>query len=81
MNGKGRRKNKKLTEMTMLEYAKMILKKVSFDKEIFKMECKKFITMISDKESEKLIEWQQSNFRYTIKGNNLKTKDNKDEEV
>lgn len=67
--------------MTMLEYAKMILKKVSFDKEIFKREYKKFITMLSDNESKKLIEWQQSNFRYTINGNNLKTKGNKDEEV
>ncbi|TJZ60077.1 hypothetical protein FAZ15_14435 [Sphingobacterium olei] len=67
--------------MNMLEYAKTILKKVSFDKEIFKREYKKFVTMLSDKESEKLIEWQQSNFRDTINGNNLKTKGNKDEEV
>lgn len=65
----------------MLEYAKTILKKVSFDKQIFKREYKKFITMLSDKESEKLIEWQQSNYRDTINGNNLKTKVNKDEEV
>lgn len=55
----------------MLEYAKTILKKVSFDKQIFKREYKKFITMLSDKESEKLIEWQQSNYRDTINGNNL----------
>jgi hypothetical protein len=67
--------------MNMLEYAKTILKKVSFDKQIFKREYKKFITMLSDKESEKLIEWQQSNYRDTINGNNLKTKVNKDEEV
>ena len=77
MNAKGRKKNEKLIEMTMLEYAKTILKKVSFDKEIFKREYKKFITMLSHKESEKLIEWQQSNFN----GNNLKPKNSKNEEV
>lgn len=67
--------------MTMLEYAKMILKKVSFDKQIFKREYKKFISRLSDKESKKLIEWQQSNFRYTINGNDLKTKNNEDAKV
>ena len=67
--------------MTMLEYAKTILKKVSFDKGIFNKEYKKFITLLSDKESKKLIEWQESNYRNTINGNNLKSKGNTDEEV
>lgn len=60
--------------MTMLEYAKTILKKVSFDNGIFQREYKKFIRMLSDKERKMLIEWQQSNFRYTINANDLKTK-------
>lgn len=81
MNGNGRRNNEKHTDMTMLEYAKTILKKVSFDRGIFKREYKKFIAMLSDKESEKLIEWQQSNFRDITNENNLKNKDKKDEEI
>lgn len=68
-------------KMNMFEYAKTILKKVSFDKGIFQREYKKFIRMLSDNESKKLQEWQKSNFKITINENNSKTKDNRNEEL
>lgn len=52
--------NKK--SITMLEYAKIILKKVAFDRYLFLKEYKKFITMLPDEESKKLILWKLSNF-------------------
>lgn len=63
----------------MFEYAKTILKKVSFDKSIFKREYKKFIGMLSEKESKMLNEWQKSNFNFNEA--NSKTKINRNEEL
>ncbi len=65
----------------MFDYAKTILKKVSFDKGIFQREYKKFRQMLSDKESKKLQEWQKSNFKFTINENNSQTKDKRNEEL
>jgi hypothetical protein len=47
--------------MTMLEYAKLVLDKVSFDKKLYKKEYNKFLKMLSEKEINELVKWQQMN--------------------
>lgn len=56
--------------INMLEYAKMILKKVAFNRYLFLKEYKKFIRMLPDEQSKKLIKWRHSSFKDT----NLSTK-------
>ena len=50
---------------TMLEYQKMILEKVSFDKNIFKKELKKSIKWLQGEELKKLIHWVWNKFGLT----------------
>ncbi|TKG92427.1 hypothetical protein EYV94_19500 [Puteibacter caeruleilacunae] len=47
----------------MLEYAKVILPKVSFSKELFEKELKKCIGWITPKEIEELKDWCLEKFR------------------
>ena len=46
----------------MLEYSKMILKKVSFDNELFKRELDKCITWVGQYEQKALLLWCMSEF-------------------
>jgi hypothetical protein len=45
--------------MTMLEYAKVVLNKVSFDKKLHMKEYEKFLKMLSAKDVNELVKWQQ----------------------
>lgn len=60
--------------MTILEYSKMILEKVSFDTRLFKKELRKAMRWVSKEEMRHLILWCRE--RYNLKKNgkiNLKT--------
>lgn len=46
----------------MLEYAKVVLKKVSFDRKLFMKEYRKFIRLLPASEVAELIRWRQMNF-------------------
>jgi hypothetical protein len=46
----------------MLEYAKVILPKVSFSRELFKKELSKCINWVGDSEMDQLREWCFENF-------------------
>lgn len=48
---------------TMLEYAKVILPKVSFSRELFRKELAKCINWVSEAEIDNLREWCYENFR------------------
>jgi len=47
--------------MTILEYHKMILDKVSFDEELLKKELEKAIRSVSCNEEQDLLEWCRQN--------------------
>lgn len=47
---------------TMLEYAKTILEKVSFDVKLFKKEFEKAVKMLLPEEVNELIRWIKSHF-------------------
>lgn len=47
----------------MLEYAKVILPKVSFSRELFRKELAKCINWVSEAEIDNLREWCYENFR------------------
>lgn len=47
----------------MLEYAKVILPKVSFSRELFRKELAKCINWVSEAEIDNLKEWCYENFR------------------
>ena len=49
--------------VTMLEYAKVILPKVSFSRDLFRKELTKCINWMSDSEINHLKEWCFENFR------------------
>ncbi len=49
--------------MTMLEYTKMILEKVSFDSKLLKKELKKSLRYISKEEYRHLKEWYKLRFK------------------
>lgn len=51
--------------MTVLEYSKMILEKVSFDKKLFRKELRKALRWISKEEVRSLILWCRD--KYNIK--------------
>ena len=46
----------------MIEYAKVILPKVSFSRELFRKELAKCISWVSDSEIVNLKEWRYENF-------------------
>ena len=48
--------------MTMLDYVKMILEKVSFDKELFEKELTKGISQLVPQEVKQLKDWCYSRF-------------------
>lgn len=48
--------------MTMLEYAKMVLKKVSFDKNLFVKEYRKFLRILSSQEVVELVQWRRVHY-------------------
>lgn len=48
--------------MTMLEYVKMILEKVSFDKVLFEKELKKGLSMLIPSEVKELKSWCYAKF-------------------
>jgi hypothetical protein len=45
--------------MTMLEYAKLVLNKVSFDKKLYMKEYRKFLRLLPAQEVNELQKWQQ----------------------
>ena len=47
----------------MLEYAKTVLKKVSFSKELFNKEFSKFLRWLQPNEKQKLYEWCKVNYK------------------
>ncbi|GIV40792.1 MAG: hypothetical protein KatS3mg034_0102 [Vicingaceae bacterium] len=47
-----------------LEYAKLILQKVSFDRQLFKKELLKARKFLKDTEWKDLIQWAKLNFAY-----------------
>ena len=47
----------------MLEYAKVILPKVSFSKYLFRKELKKCIAWLNDQQVQELHEWCNKNFK------------------
>lgn len=49
--------------MTMLEYSKMILEKVSFEPRIFKKELRKALRQSTKDEYQQLMEWCRKKFR------------------
>lgn len=49
--------------MTMLEYSKMILEKVSFEPRIFKKELRKALRQSTKDEYRQLMEWCRKKFR------------------
>jgi hypothetical protein len=51
--------------MTVLEYSKMVLEKVSFDKKLFKKELRKALRWIKKDEVRQLILWCRD--KYNIK--------------
>jgi hypothetical protein len=53
--------------MTVLEYSKMILEKVSFDARLFKKELRKALRWVSKEEMRPLILWCRQ--KYNIKKN------------
>ncbi len=48
----------------MLEYAYVILQKLSFDKELFRKELKKCISYLNTDETKQLEHWVQKNYTY-----------------
>lgn len=50
--------------MTMLEYSKLILEKVSFDRKLFEKELKKAITLLTGIDRKDLQNWVVSRFGY-----------------
>lgn len=50
--------------MNMLEYVKMILEKVSFDKSLFEKELKKGIKELANTEIQELKEWCYQRFSF-----------------
>ena len=54
--------NRKFMASTMLEYTKVILKKVSFDPELFAKEFRKAVTHLLDHEIKELERWCIANF-------------------
>lgn len=46
----------------MLEYSKLILEKVSFDKELFKKELDKALKVLMPEEIEQLLSWAKKQF-------------------
>ena len=50
--------------MTMLEYSKLILEKVSFDSSLFEKELKKAITLLTGIDRQDLQNWVLSRFGY-----------------
>jgi hypothetical protein len=49
-------------EMNMLEYTKLILQKVSFDKKLFEKELSKSIQWLDNEEAHALKEWLMKKF-------------------
>lgn len=49
--------------MSVLEYGKLILSKVSFDNRLFWKEYRKFRKRMSNEDSHKLLEWVRNEFR------------------
>lgn len=47
-----------------LEYAKMILQKVSFDARLFRKELKKSLSWVSHEEANALKEWVVANYKH-----------------
>ena len=47
----------------MLEYAKVILPKVSFSKDLFRKELNKCISWLEDDQIQELFEWCNNNFK------------------
>lgn len=52
-----------LMSMTMLEYTKLILSKVSFDVKLFKKEFEKAIHKLLPTEIQELVEWIKIEFK------------------
>jgi hypothetical protein len=52
--------------MTMLEYTKMILEKVSFDRNIFRKELKKATHYVSKEEYQHLKDWCKERFSHMV---------------
>ncbi len=52
----------------MLEYAKEVLTKVSFDRLLFEKELTKAITALEPQENEKLKQWCYESFSYSFMG-------------
>ena len=50
--------------MNMLEYSKMILEKVSFDRRLFEKELKKALRQLVGKDREELAMWANKRFGY-----------------
>ncbi|PWJ36146.1 hypothetical protein [Sediminitomix flava] len=50
----------------MLEYSKMILEKVAFDKTLFEKELRKAMTILPKDDKEELKRWCKQNFKITI---------------
>ena len=50
--------------MSMLEYAKMVLSKVAFDKGLFVKEFRKFMKLLSSEEARELTYWQSMNYAH-----------------
>lgn len=57
----------------MIEYAKTVLQKVSFDKSLFHKELAKFMLWLSPDESNKLFLWSLQNFEEHFEKSSLKT--------
>lgn len=51
--------------MTMFEYSKMILEKVSFEPQIFKKELRKALRQSTKEEYKQLMAWCRDKFRKT----------------
>lgn len=51
-----------MSKSSMLEYSKVVLEKVSFDREIFTKEFKKAINMLVDHEVQELKRWVIATF-------------------
>jgi hypothetical protein len=50
--------------MNMLEYSKIILEKVSFDRKLFEKELKKALRQLVGKDREELTQWATTRFGY-----------------
>jgi len=59
---------------TMLEYSKIILRKVCFDRKLFKKEFKKTLQWLSEQESKALKDWLRLNRMLPVIYRNTLTK-------